>query len=449
MGKRTSAIVLLLLSCRAAGCTRAPDSPVRSESSDSAGWTVVHSGSPVWDEGQGWTVPPEPELVIGVVSGPEEYQLVEVADAGRLSDGSVVVVDRGAQAVRLYGPDGRFRVALGGPGAGPGEFNDPVSVMVTQGDTMVVWDRALLRTTRFTPRGDLAEVHTVDWGKLALGLGVEMASKGGEAGGKNTGVPSGLYPGPMEPLADGGFLVRLVGKDGAPPGATRYRPPAGALRVSGDLSVMDTLMFFGDTEQVVVDAPWGPFSVTPPGALGTRTAVSGSSPRICIGDQEAPQVFCFGPRGEKTLLRWDADPLPLTRDEVSAWREETLRLLDPKLDRDQVLEVLDQVPVLPFRPPYSRIFLDPAGDLWVERGPGVEGVWKEVGGHGAPTNEGAENGGPGDSRGYLVFDPEGHLLGTVPLPPVRILEIGLDYVLGVYQDELEIQYLHVHRLLKP
>jgi len=368
-------------------------------------------------------------LVIGALNGPEEYQFVDIADAARRSDGSVVVVDQGARAVRLFDPHGRFQRTLGAAGAGPGEFTDPVSVLVTVGDTVVVWDRALLRVTRFNPRGDLAAVRTLDWGKLANRLGVEMASKGGEAGAKGPDGPSALFPGPMEPLGDGGFLVRLVEKSGATPRSGRYRPRSGTLRVSGDLSVLDTLMLFGDAEQVVVDAPWGRFPVAPPGARTTLLTHSGTSLRICIGTQEELEISCFGADRGRTALRWDAEPLPFTGDDLSAWREETMRLLAPKLSPDQILEILDQVPVPQSRPPFSRILLDPDGDLWAELGP--------------------TRGGSGEANDFMVFGPDGILLGLVALPPIRVLDIGRDHVLGIHEDELGIQYIHVHDLQKP
>jgi hypothetical protein len=429
MGTRTTSAILLCMGLGTTACTSAAESHPQAEISDSAGWKIVHSRGSSWAEGRSWIVPVEPKLVLGVLNGPEESQFVEIADAARRSDGSVVVVDQGSRTVRLFGPHGGFRKTLGGPGAGPGEFTDPVSVLVTVGDTVVIWDQARLRATRFTPLGDLAAVQTLDWGKLATRLGVETASKGGESGPKGPGRPSGLFPGPMEPLGDGGFLVRLVEKSGITPRSGGFRPRSGALRISADLSVVDTLMLFGDTEQVVVDAPWGKFSVAPPGARTTHLTHLGPSPRICIGDQEDPEISCFGAGMGKTSLRWDIDPVPLTEDDVSSWREETLRLLDPKLSRDQILEILDQVPLPQSRPPFSQILLDPSGNLWTGLGP-------------------TAGGSPG-SNDFLVFGPDGILLGLVALPRIRVLDIGRDYVLGVYEDELGIQYIHTYDLRKP
>ena len=49
---------------------------------------------------------------------------------------------------------------------------------------------------------------------------------------------------------------------------------------------------------------------------------------------------------------------------------------------------------------------------------------------------------------YLVFDTVGALLGVVPLPPIQLLEIGEDYVLGIHQDEFEVEYLQVYEIRK-
>ena len=90
--------------------------------------------------------------------------------------------------------------------------------------------------------------------------------------------------------------------------------------------------------------------------------------------------------------------------------------------------MLDQVPLPEVRPAYSRILLDPAGNLWAERGPSAAGSSNTV--------------------DFLVFGLEGSLLGVVALPPIQVLEIGPDYVLGIHRDELEIQSVRVHVLRK-
>jgi len=391
-------------------CTSVAESFSSVEVSDSAGVRIVHSRGPRWTDGEAWWVSTEPKQSIGVLNGPEEYQFVEVSAAARRSDGKLVVVDRGSQTVRLYDREGTFIRTLGGPGSGPGEFQDPGQLLVTAGDSVVVWDNALFRITRFDPEGGLAGVQAVDLGTIAKA------------------IEAPLYPGAMEPLLDGSLLVRLVEKSGKDTPFGLFRQRSGALRVSEDLSVIDTLMFFGDLEQISVDAPWGQTAVAPPHAKKTWITHQGSPSRICIGDQEGPEIVCFGPDGNRTLLRWSSDPTPPTREEIAEWREASIRLYELKLGEDDILGMLDQLPIPAVRPDYSQITLDRLGNLWVELGP--------------------TTGATAPSVDHLVFDPAGALLGIVPLPPIQVLEIGDDYVLGVQHDELEVEYLQVYEIEK-
>ena len=394
----------------AGGCTSPPDSATSAERPFLAGAEIVHSSSPQWEEGEAWSVSLEPHLTIGVLDGAEEYQFVDVGYAARRSDGSLVIADRGTRSVRLYGPDGSFLKTLGGPGSGPGEFQNPGPVLVTSGDSVAVWDGALYRITRFDPSGELTEVRPLDIGAIA------------------NAVDPPLYPGEVDLLAGGQFLVRLVEKreKAAPTG--KFRDRSGAIKVSEDLSVIDTLMFFPAPEQVTVDAPWGPWLLAPPQGKRTRITQQGFPPTICIGDQEGPEIACFGPEGGPLLLRWEWEQPRLMREDVTAWRETTIELYGQKLNPVEVAGMLDQIEIPQHRPHYSELTLDRAGNLWVELG--------------------ASEGGASPSVDHLVFDAAGRLLGLVVLPAIEVLEIGDDYVVGVYQDEFEVEYVQVHRIRK-
>lgn len=83
-------------------------------------------------------------------------------------------------------------------------------------------------------------------------------------------------------------------------------------------------------------------------------------------------------------------------------------------------------------PAYRSIFVDRDEHLWVEE-------WRGVGLEQGP---------------FSVFDPSGAWLGPVELPsglPVvrgvnRELEIGSDYVLGVWTDALGVEEVRLYRL---
>ena len=50
---------------------------------------------------------------------------------------------------------------------------------------------------------------------------------------------------------------------------------------------------------------------------------------------------------------------------------------------------------------------------------------------------------------WTVFSPEGSMLGHVDTPPgFRVDDIGSDYVLGRWQDELNVEEIHLCRLIE-
>jgi hypothetical protein len=409
---------ILVLLVGMAACTSVGEVPATDNVLDSAGITIVHNHVPQWSEGEAWSVSVEPRVTIGVLDGPAEYQLFDVVAATRQSDGDIVVVDGGTREVRLYNGDGVFLTKLGGRGSGPGEFQNPVQVLVLPGDTLLVWDDALARVTRFDPVGNLVDMRSVDRGKIAKA------------------IEPPLYPAAGRLLPDGDLLVRLTEKSGVKLAKSGKQGPSdesrarsGALRVSADYAQIDTLMFFGDAEQVTVSAPWGDWRIAPPRAKTTVMAVQGSESKICIGDQKAAEISCFGPDASRTSVRWHPKEVILTEADVTKWRDTTVAMLAGKLNESEVIGVLDQVTVPTVRPPFSAIMLDAAGNLWVEQGPSSNG--------------------DSESTDYLVFDPAGALLGTVVLPQVQVLDIGDDYIIGVHEDDLGVESLQLFEIVKP
>lgn len=106
-----------------------------------------------------WSVGAEPEVSIGVVDGPAEYQLSDVSSAVRLPDGRILVADGGSGELRYYGADGEHLRSVGGVGEGPGEFTSLAGLALVA-DTLFVYDRDLARLSLV----DL-DVHQIgrDW----------------------------------------------------------------------------------------------------------------------------------------------------------------------------------------------------------------------------------------------------------------------------------------------
>ncbi len=391
------------------GCGQGADPPPRSELTDSAGVTRVHSHRDLWEGEFGWQVIPRPFLTVGSLDGSQEEVLVEVVAGVVRPDGGVVVSDRGTRTVRWFGPGGRLERTLGGPGDGPGEFKEPGQVLLGDDGSVAVWDQAALRLTRFGRSGELSGVETLDWARLAKA------------------VDPPLYPGRIEPLAGGGYLVRLVEKSKHPPSGS-FRSGSGALVTSADLGSVDTLAFFPDQEPSMVEAPFGPFPFSGPGAPETVMTHVGDPPRICVGDEAKPEVTCFGPGEERLLLSWEADPGAMDRREVEAWRDRSRRDLEEKLGEDDVRRILDELSPPEEGPFFGEMVLDREGNLWV-RGEPVESSW-------------------GPAIRWRVFNREGRFLGWVRVLPVQVLEVGRDFLLGVHRDPLGVEYIQLFRLTK-
>jgi len=83
-----------------------------------------------------------------------------------------------------------------------------------------------------------------------------------------------------------------------------------------------------------------------------------------------------------------------------------------------------ELPHRPTHPFFDALLIDATGHVWTRQ--------SSVG---------------SATRSWLVFDPGGIWLGTVSVPgSLRITDIGRDYVLGVYRDDLDVQSVRLYKL---
>lgn len=95
----------------------------------------------------------EPLVSIGIAEGDEPYMLDRLAGAVRLSDGRIVVANRGTHEIRYFDAAGRHLRSVGRRGDGPGEFRNPFYFNVRPGDTLYVGDFRPFRFLVFSPEG--------------------------------------------------------------------------------------------------------------------------------------------------------------------------------------------------------------------------------------------------------------------------------------------------------
>ena len=405
-----SSVVSTLL---AVACTGSDDAASRDPAPEAADEDGVIMSADLSEARQLWTVSIEPTLSIGVFEGAEAEQLVNVSDATVLVDGSVVVADVGAASVRVFDERGAFRTELGGRGSGPGEFRVPADVTSHPDGSVSVFDDALYRVTTLSPDGALAGVHS---------FGLDGLMKW---------VDPPLYPASGWVLANGDVVLRLQEK-AKPPASGSFREAGGALRVSSDGSEGEVLATFADREQVLVPWDFGTTTmmVPMPPPLGPRVvwADQPGGNGFCTGDSGTGRVQCIGSEGFDRTLILPAPDGEVTPDDpqVRRWRVEEETALLGKISPDEARRFLDRVPLPARLPAFVALHLDTAGNLWVQPPAG--------------RSEGPIR--------HHVFGVDGTPLGWVDLPRMRVLEIGEGYVLGVQEDEFEVQYVRRFELMR-
>ncbi len=353
------------------------------------------------------------KLSIGEVEGADEEQLHQVRAPSLLPDGSVLVPLGSPEEIRIFDSDGDLRRRYGGPGEGPGEFRG-LSSAWARGDTVEAWDSRLARITRFRPDGEIETVHLqYDADHWILSSVVGVASEGWLL---NSTVATSLVEGERDSL-----VVYHFGRDGRQVGDEIART-AGMDR--GRLSSNRT----------------GPLPLSPAAKFSFRSDREGE--RLYVAETLAPRIEIFDLSGTSVgTVAWEPE---------QSW--------DPDHAFERAGRVAEEGRELPFRgaiqydpewvrttsppdnvPVFSDFAVDEKGFVWVRPyDPERDAV--------------ALGGSPGDGRTgpggeWRVFSPEGEEVGRVEVPDGLLLhQISSDAVVGVYRDELGVEFVRVYSL---
>lgn len=356
-----------------------------------------------------WRVSDSPQVRIGGVDQDEHQQFVEISAATVLRDGRIVIADSRAGLVAVYGQDGEFREQLGSRGEGPGEFRSPSSLLAVDGDSILIWDRTLWRTTVISPQGDFVRSERYD--PTAADL-----------------YPvQGMWPETLRLGGAGSRLIRLIFKSDSKSSRGDDLDLAGLAVHWNGTSKVELIQVFPREEQVEVEAPWGPTTLTAPLAAGPRMAVDRKGDRACVGHQARPELLCVSAAGHRYGLRWTSEPRSMWSGDpaLARWKDETVEAYSGKISEKDALDMISAVSPPRFYPAFRGLLFDTAGYLWVGLGPSSDGATEYE---------------------YLVFGPELSLAGRLWLPAMTVLEIGVDYVLGIRRDILGVEEVVVSRL---
>jgi hypothetical protein len=357
-----------------------------------------------------WKTSDEPSLSIGRVAGDGDYDLYQVTGALRLGGGVVVVANSATLELRFYDPHGTHVRSTGGSGGGPGEFqslewlarftSDSIVALDVLGHRLSVFDAAGIfgRSVRLQPSADIPAPRAVGVfadGSLLATHGAYML--GGELPVRAERIQEELF---------------------------RYDPEGSTARLLGS--------FLGrERDIIVMRRPNGRSSVERwPRILGRATAYAAAGYRFYVADNATYEikVFRMDPPDLTMLIRKDHQHLAVTAADLRMVQDSLLESTSGPARRMTAMSFANRPSPPTTMPAYAPdIHVDADQSLWVR-----------------------EYSRPGDPQVmWSVFSEEGVLLASAHTPAgVRILDIGTDYVLGLWQDENDVEYVQLFRLMK-
>ncbi|MFN0181053.1 MAG: hypothetical protein ACKVZ0_19780 [Gemmatimonadales bacterium] len=326
----------------------------------------------------------DPDLQIGTAVGPVETVFSGIAGAVRLVSGDIVIGDAGNHRLLYFGARGDFLRSVGRRGAGPGEFTD-------------------IRWLGRCANGALA-VQDGTRGALAV-----FASAGRYL--RSDPFPPDVHFDQVLWCSGSGRLLMLLN------GTWRSRVEPGQYLSTETVLIgvhgnrVDTVAHPG-LQDYYVAKKVAAFGSVP---LGRRVLASAGGGRIyhCTNREARCVVTDTAPGAAATTFA-----IPLTRRRVrdGDWASVVAAYVTADPDRGvrkRLAAVVDELAPKTEFPLLDRVQADAGGNLWVR----------------TFDNFGTE------AASWVIVTPRGTPIGFVAAPrPLRITEIGVDYVLGFSED---------------
>ncbi|MGH7500289.1 MAG: 6-bladed beta-propeller [Longimicrobiales bacterium] len=353
------------------------------------------------------------EFRIGSVEGADHQVFGDITALAANEAGEVFVYDAQAVALRRYGADGRYIGTIGGPGAGPGEYQNVAGLAVLEDGRIVVHDFGNARYNVYTADGEilttwLLRPAVADRRPLYPdGSGGVFLHDRRLVGGESTREEILVAVGETGELGDTILIPHA-----------EYRPPG--LEVRTERFSVGTFVPFTPTRE---------WSVTANGELVT---MSGTRYALDVHRRD----------GRVVRISREIDAVPVSLEERVAEEER----VTARFRRVVPGWRWDGPPIPEFKPPIR----------WIHTGADTT-IWVAVAapGRAVPDSLRLRN-----ARSWVVeplildvFRPDGRFLGRVNAPPEMQLSphpaFSRDHVWAVVIDENGVHFVSRFRIVRP
>jgi hypothetical protein len=359
------------------------------------------------------------DLRVGAADGPRPYTFSPQALVAAREDGTLYVLDSGNHEVRVFDARGRHMRTFGREGAGPGEFMDADGAGWL-GDTMWVSDPMQMRTTFFTPSGNV--LRTAGPATRASERYAPTVADAVLADGSSLVLARPLQPrSPTERPTVSRLPVLRVGRSGSPDTLAWRDLRHRQVRVDNG----------GRT--LVLTQPWDDSPLVSVSKTG-RSVVLISRPAAARAADARFHVMRLSPFGDTLFSRsFPYTPVAVPAGWASRWADETAGLIAPRragTDRRALeTDLVRGVYVPAFKPPVTAVVAGDDGTVWLRR------------------EQPEEQGG---TVVWNVLSGEGQLLAEVRAPgDLEIQQVQRSHVWGVMADDLDVPYVYRFRIQRP
>lgn len=389
----TPARIILPVVLSLAACDEVPtDRTHRFTERDSAGVTVVHN------QREGWTatavIDAEHALfTIGQERADPSELLHQVTELRITPDGGIVIANSGNHEVVAYGPAGSPKWRIGREGEGPGEFRGDLSLHPVRGDTLVIFDWLLRRSTAVDPEGRVLDVRVMpDW------------------------LPNTELEGT---LSDGRHVIssrHLALGPGLNQDSVAFHVTS-----SNDEDVIEAFAAASKTPVILWQDQGPPVVDAQPLGPNTTTALEEERLYVALGDR--PEVRSVRPDGGVDLIvRWNVPPRPLMKEIRRRWEGWDLEERSPQQRpaRRRWLDAAEYPDALPVT--RAIVVSEGGGEIWVGR---FRLPWEAV-------------------SLWDVFGPDGRWRQTVALPGnLEVRAVTASRLAAIETDPLGVERVKV------